>query len=614
MARLAIKEVLKHLFPLFVFTILLSVLTFSINLLRSDAYSDMTLLSSLYFILAAIGHSFLFATVLYLVYILFVILTKSEKFSTIIYLILAIALQVLFVLDGFVFTLYRFHINGFVLDLFLGAGADVFVFDFWLYFKFTLIIILTAVVPYCLALLIRPYIYRYLNKKRIVAIFGIAVSCLIISHVGHAAASAARNMSIERSATVLPYFYPLTANSLMKKIGIAVDDEIEGHTFNLQSANLNYPSHPIEKSDSISSYNILHIVIDSWNPTTFDSIATPKIYQFSKQAAYYSNHYSSHCGTSGGIFGMFFSLPYSYQKDFEIAQLSPLFIDVLVNEGYNIQVFPSANFERPPFHKRIFRRVPHINTKTEGKTPFDRDNKITEMAIDFLKEQNQSKPFYAFMFYDLPHAISIPKECRAKFQPSWDEPDYLALNNDIDRTPFFNLYKNCVHHADSLIGQVLKQVEESGLLDNTIVIITSDHGQEFNENKKNYWGHTSNFSDWQLKVPFILFDPSNRNPKVYNHMTTHYDIVPTILSRYFGVKNSTSDYSLGYDIDNTADRYPIIVGDNNTFGFVFKDKIVATNEIGSVKVTDRQLNTIPRSSLKSTELQQAIEMKNRFYK
>lgn len=614
MARLAIKEMLKHCFPLFIFTILLSVLTFSINLLRSDVYSDMTLPASLYFILAAIGHSFLFASVLYLIYALLVVLTRSVKFSTVIYLILAIGLQVLFILDGLVFTLYRFHINGFVIDLFFGAGTDVFVFDFWLYLKFALIIISVAVLPYCLALLIRPYIYRYLNKKRIVAIVGFAVSCLVVSHVGHAVASAARNMSIERSATVLPYFYPLTANSLMKKIGIAVDDEIEGHTFNLRSANLNYPLHPIEKPDSLPSYNILHIVIDSWNPTTFDSIITPEIHQFSKQAAYYSNHFSSHCGTSGGIFGMFFGLPFSYQKDFEIAQLSPLFIDMLVNEGYNIQVFPSATFEKPPFHKRIFRRVPHINTKTEGKTPFERDNKITEMAIDFLKEQNRSKPFYAFIFYDLPHAISIPEECRAKFQPSWDEPDYLALKNDIDRTPFFNLYKNCVYHTDNLIGQVLKQMEESDLLDNTIVIITADHGQEFNENKKNYWGHTSNFSDWQLKVPFILFDPSGRNPQVYNHMTTHYDIIPTILSRYFGVKNSTSDYSLGYDIDNTAGRYPIVVGDNNTFGFVFEDKIVTTNEVGSVKVTDRQLNPIPRSSLKSVELQQAIEIKNRFYK
>lgn len=614
MARLAIKEMLKHCFPLFIFTILLSVLTFSINLLRSDVYSDMTLPASLYFILAAIGHSFLFASVLYLIYALLVVLTRSVKFSTVIYLILAIGLQVLFILDGLVFTLYRFHINGFVIDLFFGAGTDVFVFDFWLYLKFALIIISAAVLPYCLALLIRPYIYRYLNKKRIVAIVGFAVSCLVVSHVGHAVASAARNMSIERSATVLPYFYPLTANSLMKKIGIAVDDEIEGHTFNLRSANLNYPLHPIEKPDSLPSYNILHIVIDSWNPTTFDSITTPEIHQFSKQAAYYSNHFSSHCGTSGGIFGMFFGLPFSYQKDFEIAQLSPLFIDMLVNEGYNIQVFPSATFEKPPFHKRIFRRVPHINTKTEGKTPFERDNKITEMAIDFLKEQNRSKPFYAFIFYDLPHAISIPEECRAKFQPSWDEPDYLALKNDIDRTPFFNLYKNCVYHTDNLIGQVLKQVEESDLLDNTIVIITADHGQEFNENKKNYWGHTSNFSDWQLKVPFILFDPSGRNPQVYNHMTTHYDIIPTILSRYFGVKNSTSDYSLGYDIDNSAGRYPIVVGDNNTFGFVFEDKVVTTNEVGSVKVTDRQLNPIPRSSLKSVELQQAIEIKNRFYK
>lgn len=614
MLQLTFGERIKYGFPLFIFTIVLSALTFSFNLLRSDVSFDMTFSAWMYFIPAAIGHTLLFALFLYLIYGIFAAITRSVKVASILYVVLAICIQALFILDGFVFNLYRFHINGFVLDLFFGAGSEVFVFDFWLYFKVILLIIVGAVLPYCFALWATPRIYTYLNKKKIITLTLFCTLCLIISHIGHAFASASRNMSIERAATVLPYFYPLTANSLMRSMGVAVEEEIEGNTFNMPSANLNYPLHPISKTDSVHRRNILHIVIDSWNPSTFDSIVTPRIFQFSKRAAYYSNHYSSHCATSGGIFGMFFSIPYAYQKDFEIAQKSPFFIDNLVDEKYSIQVFPSATFEKPPFHKRIFRRVPGINTKTKGETSFDRDNKITEMGIDFLKEQDESKPFYAFLFYDLPHAISIPKEYRAKFQPSWDEPNYLALNNNMDRTPFFNLYKNCVHYTDNLIGRVLDYLEESGLSENTIVIITGDHGQEFNENKKNYWGHGSNFTDWQLKVPFILFDPAHKDGQVFNHMTTHYDFVPTILSRYFGVKNNPEDYSLGHDINDTSDRFPIFVGDNSQFGFVFEDMIVSTNEIGAINITDRNLNTVPRNRLSSTKLQQAILKKNRFYR
>jgi hypothetical protein len=40
--------------------------------------------------------------------------------------------------------------------------------------------------------------------------------------------------------------------------------------------------------------------------------------------------------------------------------------------------------------------------------------------------------------------------------------------------------------------------------DNTIVIITADHGQEFNENKLNFWGHNGNFTKYQTQVPLII--------------------------------------------------------------------------------------------------------------
>lgn len=160
------------------------------------------------------------------------------------------------------------------------------------------------------------------------------------------------------------------------------------------------------------------------------------------------------------------------------------------------------------------------------------------------------------------HAISLPEEAQKPFTPSWNYPDYLALNNSMDPTPFFNLYKNCSYNIDLYIDKVLKALDEKNLLENTIIIITGDHGQEFNENKKNYWGHSSNYSQYQINVPFMIYYPNIENPgKVYNHTTTHYDIVPTISKRFLGVENPYQDYSIGTDIyDSTTTRYPHIVG------------------------------------------------------
>ncbi|QQR94399.1 MAG: sulfatase-like hydrolase/transferase [Bacteroidota bacterium] len=94
------------------------------------------------------------------------------------------------------------------------------------------------------------------------------------------------------------------------------------------------------------------------------------------------------------------------------------------------------------------------------------------------------KPFFGFLFYDSPHNYNLPYWLPHPFKPYWENVDHTVLNNDFDPVPFYNSYKNTVWFCDSLIQQVLSKLEEKNLLENTIVVITSDHGQEFNENKK----------------------------------------------------------------------------------------------------------------------------------
>lgn len=601
-------------FVLFLFTTLITATDFLVTLCRGNVLSEMKWNTWLYFIPAIVGQAAMIALPLYLVFLLLSAIFRNHKGVTVAYVVLAILLQIVVVLDGLVFNLYRFHINGFVLDLFFGAGSEVFVFDFWLCVKFAGLVLLVAIIPYIFAIWISSRVWPNLKRKAILSLSILLLLCLVIAHLGHAYASATRKADIRRSGTVMPLFFPLRANTLFGKLGMLVTDEIDNVNYNIASADLDYPKHPLVIADSIPRYNVMHILIDSWNPSVFDSIHTPNIYKFSKQAEFYSNHFSSNDATSGSIFGMFFGIPNTYDDDFEMSYQSPLFIDQLVNNNYNIQVFPSSTFLNPPFNTRIFRRAPHINVKTEGSSSFERDNKLTEMALDFLNQQSVDKPYYSLLFYDLPHAISIPKEYNKKFQPAWNEADYLSLSNGTDREGFFNLYKNCVYHVDSLVGSVLDKMESKGMLENTIVLITGDHGQEFNENKKNYWGHGSNYSKWQLQIPLILYYPGAEAGREYKHMTTHYDITPTLMTRFFGVTNPASDYSFGYDLTDTRNRYPHVVGNSIRFGFVFEDLIVSTDYVGAITITDKELNDLPRNALNASRLQKAIDRKNTFYK
>jgi membrane-anchored protein YejM (alkaline phosphatase superfamily) len=202
---------------------------------------------------------------------------------------------------------------------------------------------------------------------------------------------------------------------------------------------------------------------------------------------------------------MFFSIPSYYWDVFESNRQSPVFIDEMLRQGYQCQVYPSASFRNPPFNRVLFQHVKGLNVQTKGKTVYDRDVQLTKNFLADLPQRAASgKPFFSMLFYDLAHSYEMPQDRNTRFQPAWAFADYTKLNNDIDPTPYYNLYRNCCYQIDMMVHQVLTAIEQAGLANITIVLITGDHAQEFNENKKNFWGHNGNFSRWQVCVPLLM--------------------------------------------------------------------------------------------------------------
>jgi len=66
----------------------------------------------------------------------------------------------------------------------------------------------------------------------------------------------------------------------------------------------------------------------------------------------------------------------------------------------------------------------------------------------------------------------------SKFEPYVQRVDHALLNNNFDASLYHNRYKNSLVYIDKLIAQVLAKVN----LKDTVIVITSDHGQEFNDN------------------------------------------------------------------------------------------------------------------------------------
>ncbi len=608
------KDYLRRGFAIFSVATIALFIQFLLYLLRSTYMEEMTIGCGFYYLLSAFSHAASFTLVLYLLlYVPLVFFRKCYKIGLWLLSIFYFLLLLLGYVNGEVFKIYKFHINGFVIHLLFGKGAsEIFVFSNTLIIG-CIVIAFFSILLFGLLIFVCLRHYKRISKHIKWFVSAIFVS-LLLSHFIHAYAAATNITNIQDVSVCLPQFYPLTANELMMRMGIINKNNL--YVKNIGGGNLNYPLHPIQvEKNKYSKKNIIFLYIDSWNYRTLSNEITPNIMKMARKSSVFTNHLSSSNGTRGSIFGSFFSISSTYWNNFESSGIQPVFVNTLLKEGYQVQAFPSANLIDPPFYRMVFGNIKDLNTETTGETPFDRDNKLTENYLNYLDKQDVSsdKPFFSFLFYDLAHAISIPDAYNKRFQPACSYADYLDLSNSMNAAPFFNLYKNCVYHIDLLVGQVLNKLEKKGLLENTIIVITGDHGQEFNENRLNYWGHGSNYSDAQIKVPFIFYQPG-RKAGFYTYRTSHYDIVPTIMSQCLGVKNAPADYSMGYSLFSKSQLPYHLVGDDLDYAFIFDNMIYEKKPSGQVVLTNRTLRPLKKGYVNSKQLLDAIKLKNRFLK
>ena len=430
----------------------------------------------------------------------------------------------------------------------------------------------------------------------------------------HVYAAVALKRSVLESTSFLPYYFPLRMNSTFAKWGLIDGEQLDQKAFGKESASISYPRHPLIMNELDTLMNIVMIGIDSWSFRTMNGECTPNIYAFSKEAERYDHHFSCSNGTRGGVFGLFTGLPPYYWNSFEYSNTQPLLITEVLRHGYQAQVYASATLADPPFAKMLFADIPNLNVTTEGKSAYERDCQITRNFIADLGKHDTAKPFFSFLFYDLPHAIALPEDKLTHFQPSWKYADYMKLDNDLDPTPFFNLYRNCVWHVDSLVGKVMGELENRGLMDNTVIVITGDHGQEFNENHKNYWGHWANYSRYQIGVPMVYYYPGCQ-PAVNHYLTTHYDISATLLHQVLGVQNPTDDYSMGKLLQDPSPRPWHVAGNDLFYAFIIDDDVIVEKRgAGNVVIFDKQMNQLDNYQLSAKDLNDAIMRLNRFYK
>ncbi|HBC3370665.1 TPA: DUF3413 domain-containing protein [Vibrio vulnificus] len=531
-------------------------------------------------------------------------------------LIASLGVATLFI-DTIVFAQYRFHINAVVLELVMSGQIVSFPLITWL-MVIGGVVLLLAAQWWTIRWLENGAPVRALKLGRKFALLTFAA--LLATNAIHIWAAAHAYQPVTTVKRYLPLFYPATADKFMRKQGWVDEEALERQkalAFKRKN-DLNYPLAPLQTQPVEKPLNIMLLVVDSWRADTFNADNTPNMWKYAQSGVVFNNHIATGNATRTGIFGLFYGIPGTYWHGFLANQQSPVLIDRLQALDYQLGIFTAAQLRKPEFNQTVFTKVENLRIGSEGGRPSELDADLTQDWLAWYDQRDKSKPTFSFLFYDAPHGYDFPADFEPKYEPMLKEVNYLKLNNDTDPTPFFNRYKTSVRYVDSMATKVLNKLKESGDLENTLVIITGDHGQEMNDNKLNFWGHNSNFTDAQVNVPFAIFGPGVDAAQMQwssEALTSHQDVVPTLMKHYLGVTNDVKDYSVGEDLLGDAVKRDWIISSNYSgYAIITDDNILEVSGGGQYQFMDKTNRQLKDQQPNFTYLQQALEQISRFSK
>jgi len=526
---------------------------------------------------------------------------------------------IVLITDIAIYSSYRFHVNGILLSLILHSFSQP-IFDLS-----AAEIIVAAVIIFTVLMgeiIFASFVWWRLEKQAskinvskwlAIIVFG----CLYFSYSMFVLSSDSKGARIVLDSTrSLPFYTEFLGAILPIKNGqVALERTFERYLLQPSTINepLNYPLQQLQFHAAKQKLNLLVIVIDTWRFDMLTPEVTPNVYQFAQQSTVFQHHFSGGDATGPGIFSLFYGIPSVYWSAMEEHHRGPLLIDELIKRHYQPEILASGELFEPAFNRTVFSAIKNLSVTTPGATPYDRDVRITQTFTDFIQHQKKpSPPFFGFLFYDAAHSYCAVPNNLVPFHPVAKICNRMSLSQATDPEPYFNRYKNSLLLVDEEIGQVLQLLKDHHLLDNTVVLITGDHGEEFNDNHLGYWGHASNFTHYQVQTPLILYWP-HTPPKKISYMTTHYDIAPTLMTQLLGCTTLPDQYSDGVSLFQSKPISYLLVGSYIGFGIIEKDRITSIFPSGNFQITQPNGQLTHDTELRLPVMQSALRDMRKFY-
>jgi arylsulfatase A-like enzyme len=234
---------------------------------------------------------------------------------------------------------------------------------------------------------------------------------------------------------------------------------------------------------------------------------------------------------------------FTHYEDYVLdwGRLQPLRTALLVDGAWSaaakLGLWIARNLDAGPFRpwlESVVRRLLDIGRKDAGS--------INRAFLGWLSQRRDPRrPFFAFLNYFDAHSPYLPPagtEFRFGLAPQTDA-EFLLLDEywkDVDhlRLPrHYQLlvrdsYDNCIAYLDERLGELFDALQQSGVLDRTLVIVTADHGEELGEHA--LFDHGESLYRPETHVPLLVVLPeSNRVSGVVRECVSLRDLPATIV-------------------------------------------------------------------------------------
>jgi arylsulfatase len=241
--------------------------------------------------------------------------------------------------------------------------------------------------------------------------------------------------------------------------------------------------------------------------------------------------------------------------------------EFLQREGY-----ATGAFVTNPFVSERFQFDQGFDTMEDlrdfgGPLPHLRAGEVVKQSKAWMKSHTEG-PFFLYVHVmDVHYPYLPPEPYRKQFSfervpgktdeevgAAWDKQKHIENVSVVSmREHARGLYDSALFYADEQIGVLIDALKDQGVAENTIVVITSDHGEEFLDHGDT--SHKGKLYEEHVGVPLLMKLPEQQTGQI-DALVQNFDIMPTILD-YCGIEGldeATDAVSLRPLIEGKADH------------------------------------------------------------